>query len=220
MSQLLRVFPACRWRGLVADREFVGAEWFGFLRKKGIKRAVRIKKNTKLDELRADKWFQDIQHGQYRCLAEKVYVFGEVMQVVATRSPAGDLVLIATDFDVWDTIKLYRMRWSIECTFSSLKSRGFDLERTAMTDPVALERLFGFVVLAWLSCLQIGVYRAGERPIRRLKHGRCSMSLVQYGAQLFIHALRWEQNLLFTLFSQLTRPLLPLRQQKSGVVGY
>lgn len=25
-SGLLRVFPACRWQGLVADREFVGAE--------------------------------------------------------------------------------------------------------------------------------------------------------------------------------------------------
>lgn len=220
VSQLLRAFPACRWRGLVADREFIGAEWFRFLRKKGIKRAVRIKKNTKLDALRGDEWFGNIQHGQYRCMVEKAGVFGEVMQVVATRSPSGDLVLIATDFDVWDTVKLYRMRWSIECTFSSLKSRGFDLERTAMTDPAALERLFGIVVLAWLNCLQIGVFRSQERPIRRLKHGRCAMSLVQYGAQLLIHALRWEQHLLHTLFHQWTQPLLPLRQQKSGVVGY
>lgn len=220
VGQLLRAFPACRWRGLVADREFVGAEWFRFLRKKSIKRAVRIKKNTKLDELRADEWFQDIQHGQFRCLAQKACVFGEVMQVVATRSPTGDLVLIATDFDVWDTIELYLMRWSIECTFSSIKSRGFDLERTGMTHPNALERLFGIVVLAWLNCLQIGVWRSQERPIRRLKNGRHAMSLVQYGAQLLIHAIRWEPDLLHTLFHQLTQPLLPLRHQKSEVVGY
>ncbi|GGR17734.1 hypothetical protein GCM10008957_33070 [Deinococcus ruber] len=38
--------------------------------------------------------------------------------------------------------------WSMECTFSSLKSSGFDLERTGMFDPEGLERLFGFVVLA------------------------------------------------------------------------
>ena len=69
------------------------------------------------------------------------------MQVVATRSPSGDLVLIATDFGVWDTIKLYRMRWSIECTFSSINSRGYDLKRTGMADPAALERLFGIVIL-------------------------------------------------------------------------
>lgn len=220
VSQLLRAFPACRWRGLVADREFIGAEWFRFLRRKGIKRAVRIKKNIKLDGLRGDEWFQDIQHGEFRCLAEKAYVFGEVMQVVATRSPSGDLVLIATDFDVWDTIKLYSMRWSIECTLSSIKSRGYDLERTGMTDPAALERLFGIVILAWLSCLQIGVYCARERPIRRLKHGRLAMSLVQYGAQFLIHAIRWDESLIHTLFKQLTCPLPPLQRQKSEVVGY
>ena len=67
--------------------------------------------------------------------------------MVATRSPSGDLVLIATDFGVWDTIKLYRMRWSIECTFSSINSRGYDLKRTGMADPAALERLFGIVIL-------------------------------------------------------------------------
>lgn len=220
VGRLLRVFPAGRWRGLVADREFIGGEWFRFLRKKGIKRAVRIKKNTRLDDLRGDEWFQNIQHGQFRCLAAKACVFGEVMQVVATRSPLGDLVLIATDFGVWDTIKLYRMRWSIECTFSSIKSRGYDLERTGMTDPAALERLFGIVILAWLSCLQIGVYRARERPIRQLAHGRLAMSLIQYGAQFLIDAIRWQECTVQTLFKQLTCPLLPLQRQKNGVVGY
>ncbi len=220
VSQLLRVFPASRWRGLVADREFIGAEWFRFLRKSGIKRAVRVKKNTRLDGLRASEWFDDIAPGQYRCLAEKAPVFGEVMQVVATRSPAGDLVLIATDFNVWDTVVLYRMRWSVECTFSSLKSRGFDLERTGMSDPPALERLFGFVVLAWLSCLQVGVWRSGHKPIKTLKHGRKAISLPAYGAQYLIHALRWGHDSLPALLILLTQPISPLGQQKSGVVGY
>ncbi|UQN08097.1 transposase (plasmid) [Deinococcus sp. QL22] len=110
VSQRLRVFPASRWRGRVADREFISAEWFRFLRKSGIKRAVRVKKNTQLDSLRASEWFDDIAPGQSRCLADKACVFGEVMQVVATRSPAGDLVLIATNFNVWDTVLLYRRR--------------------------------------------------------------------------------------------------------------
>lgn len=220
VGHLLKVLPAVRWRGLVADREFIGQEWFRFLRKRGIKRAVRIKKNTVLDGLRAAEWFDDIKQDEYRCLAEKACVFGEVMQVVATRSPAGDLVLIATDFHVWDTIRLYRMRWSIECTFSSLKTRGYDLERTGMSDPRALERLFGFVVLAWLQCLHVGVWKAGWKPIKTLKHGRKALSLPAYGAQYLIDALRWEQNTLLTLFSLLMQPLFCLGQQKREVVGY
>jgi len=50
-------------------------------------------------------------------------VYGERMRVVATRSPAGDLVVIATNFPVWETLALYRPRWSIECTFGSLNTR-------------------------------------------------------------------------------------------------
>jgi Transposase DDE domain len=123
-----------------------------------------------IDELRADTWFRDVQHGTFCCLVEKAYVYGEVMQaakrphgrcsgqeVVATRSPTGDLVIIATDFGIWETWDLYRRRWSVECTFASLKTRGFDLERTGVTQPARLERLFGLVILAWVGCLRVGV---------------------------------------------------------------
>ncbi|WP_233555043.1 transposase [Deinococcus sp. RM] len=118
VSRLLKALPAARWKGLVADREFIGGEWFRFLRSKGIKRAIRIRKNAVVDELRVDAWFGDLKVGEVRCMAEKAYVYGEVMQVVAT------------DFSAWDTCVLYRARWSVECTFASLKVRGFDLERT------------------------------------------------------------------------------------------
>ena len=122
--------------------------------------------------------------------------------------------------NVWDTISLYRMRWSVECTFSSLKSRGFDLERTGMCDPQALERLFGFVVLAWLSVVQVGVWRSHHKTIKTLKHGRKAISLPAYGAQYLINALRWSQDTLPALFFLLTQPFSPPGQQKSGVVGY
>ena len=117
---------SARWKGLVADREFIGAEWFRFLRRKGIRRAIRIRKDTVLDELSADEWFRELQPGQFRMIAERTTVFGESMRVVATRSPAGDLVIIATDFHVWETWQLYKLRWTIESTFGSQKSRGFE----------------------------------------------------------------------------------------------
>ena len=41
---------------------------------------------------------------------ERTAVYGEIIRVVATRSPWGDLVIIATDFSVWDTFALYRLR--------------------------------------------------------------------------------------------------------------
>ena len=99
---------------------------------------------------------------------------------------------IATDFSVWDTCVLYRARWSVECTFASLKVRGFDLERTGITRPERLERLFGLVILAWVSCLRVGVWLQAQRPIKVKAHGRAAMSLVRYGAERLCNALRWD----------------------------
>lgn len=112
--RFLQALPARRWKGLVADREFIGAEWFRFLRRQGIRRAVRIRKNTVLDELSAGQWFDDLQPGPFSVISEATWVFGERMGVVATRSPLGDLVIIATDFGVWETWNLYKLRWSVE----------------------------------------------------------------------------------------------------------
>ncbi len=160
-----------------------------FLKRKEIERAIRIRKNAVIDELRVDAWFGDLNVGEVRCLAQKANVYGEVMQVVVTRSPAGDRVAIATDFSVWDTCVLYRARWSVECTFSSLKVHGFDVERTGSTRPDRLERLFGLVILAWVSCLRVGVWLQMHCPGKVKAHGRAVMSLVRYDAERLCNAL-------------------------------
>ena len=208
--KLLSALPAVRWKGLVADREFIGAEWFRFLRRRGIRRAIRIRKNTVLDELPASQWFDDLQPGQCSVISEATWVFGERMRVVATKSPFGDLVIIATDFGVWETWKLYKLRWSVECTFASIKARGFDLERTGMTDPKRLERLFGLVILAWMHCLQVGVWLQTIKPIKVLAHGRRAMSLVRYGSERLRNALRWDPHDLVEIIAVLTRPFSAL----------
>lgn len=60
--------------------EFIGGEWFRFLRRQGIRRAIRIRRDTILDELRADEWFETVQEGEFKVIAEKTCVFGEPMR--------------------------------------------------------------------------------------------------------------------------------------------
>ncbi len=209
VARLLKHLPARRWKVLVADREFIGQGWFEFLRKRKIRRAIRIRMDSVVDELRVDTWFDDLELGQFRCLFERGYVYGQVMQVVATKSSAGDLVVIATDLHLWETWAVYKLRWSIECTFSSMKTRGFDLERSAMVIADRLERLFGLVTLAWVCCLRVGVWRNEQQPIKYKKHGRKAVSIVRYGWQLLAHALRWDTTQSETYFSLLLRPFSP-----------
>ena len=147
-------------------------------------------------------------------------MFGELMRVVATRSPVGDLVIIATDFSARKTWKLYKQRWSIECTFSSFKKRGFDLERTGMTERSRLQRLFGLVTLAWIFCLRLGVWLSQTRPIPVLKHGRRAVSLVRHGAQHLVDALRWKPQQFMAVLEVLIQAFCPPGAAESEVVTY
>ncbi|MBB6018870.1 hypothetical protein HNQ04_004152 [Deinococcus radiopugnans ATCC 19172] len=180
-----------RLLGLVADREFIGAEWF-----------------------------RELQPGQSRMIAERTTVFGESIRVVATRSPAGDLVIIAADFHVWETWQLYQLRWTIESTFGSQKSRGFNLERTGDTDPTRLEQMFSLVTLAWLACLRVGVWRHEAKPIRVLTHGHNAMSLVRYGSEELRHVLRCATERIGEILRVLIQHFLALGQPETEVISY
>ena len=114
VAQLLKVLPAKRWAVLIADREFVGKEWCDYLRWRGIKRCFRIKENTRIDDELARDQFENLQPGEVRAVFEKAWVYGSLMQVVVTLSPAGERVVVASDLSVLDTLQTYQKRWGIE----------------------------------------------------------------------------------------------------------
>lgn len=220
VGQLLRHLPARRWAVLIADREFVGEEWFTFLREHGIRRCVRIRESTRLDDLPARDAFQDLKPGEVRGLFERVWVYGSPMQVVATLSPQGERILIASDLSLDDTLTTYRQRWAIECTFSALKTRGLNLEQTHMTQPDRLSRLFGLLSLALTWMVRIGEWRAEQQPIPAKKHGRPAWSRASYGREVLSAALRWGTTTFYTCLELLSSPFPAPEQQKLQPVRY
>jgi len=58
-----------------------------------------------------------------------------------------------------------------------LKTRGFDLESTHMTDPKRLEKLMVFLAIAFGWAHIIGEWRHEIKPIKIKKHGRPAQSL-------------------------------------------
>lgn len=92
VARLLRHLPARRWKALVADREFIGQQWFTFLRQRRIPRCIRLRENTRLDDDFVRDAFQKLERGQVRGLFERAWVYGSLMQVVATLSPEGSVM--------------------------------------------------------------------------------------------------------------------------------
>lgn len=219
VGTLLRHIPARRWAVIIANREFIGQEWFTFLRDRGIKRCIRIRENILIDEEKAKVAFQDLQPGQVRGLLERAWVSGSFMQVVATLSPQGERVLIARDLPIWNTLNTYRLRWSVECTFAAMKTRELNLEQTHMTAPDHLRRLFGLLCLALAWMLRVGVEKAQTEPIRVMrKRNRPTMSRARYVAQELGRAICWAEDVLYAFISLLSVPFSSLGQGKSQPV--
>lgn len=217
---LLKRLPAQRWAVLIADREFIGQEWFRFLRDRKIKRCIRIRENTVLDDEPARDHFQNLKPGEVRSMFERVWVYGSWMGVVATLSPQGERVLVASDLSLWDTLTTYRLRWGIECTFSAMKTRGLNLEQTHMTQPDRLSRLFGLLSLALAWMVRIGEWRAEQQPIPMKKHGRPAQGRARYGHELLSAALRWGKTSFYTYFELLKSCFSTPGRQKAQPVRY
>ena len=74
--------------------------------------------------------------------------------------------------------KYYKERWQIETAFRALKSGGFNIEDTHLTDLKRIEKLFSTVTVAFTWAYAVGIFVSENVDrIRILKHGRAAGSL-------------------------------------------
>ncbi|WP_420796041.1 IS4 family transposase [Deinococcus cavernae] len=221
VGKLLKRLPAKRWAVLIADREFIGREWFAFLKWKGIRRCIRIREDTAVDE---DEYVRDcftsLQPGQLQTLFERAWVYGSWMHVVATLSPQGERIVVASDLSVWDTLATYRQRWGIETTFSAMKTRGLNLEQTHMTAPERVGKLFGLLCIALAWMMRVGEEVEAEQPTRLKKHGRPAKSRTRRGYEVLSRAVRWASESFQTLLELLNTPFSAPEADKTQPVRY
>ena len=66
-----------------------------------------------------------------------------------TNSKPDQMILITTNRPK-KAVERYRKRWKIETMFADLKSRGFNLENSRMTEPKKLDVLLSLVAIAYV----------------------------------------------------------------------
>ena len=181
---------------LLADREFIGEAWFDYIINQ-IPVRIRVKKDTKISNSRgilvnAFTLFRNLKPGEIRVLSGIRQVYGHPLYVVGLKQADGEYVIIATTDSPKTALEDYSLRWNIETLFGCLKSRGFNLEDTHMTDLNRLEKLMGLLTIAFCWVLLTGEWRFEQKPIRIGKHGRYVKSVFRYGLEhmknVFINA--------------------------------
>jgi len=104
------------------------------------------------------------------------------LNLVVHRPKKGAAILLITNRTDWDQVlEVYGLRWSIETAFGLLKSKGFHLEETRLTQPDRLVLFMGLVAWTLLWCLLIGLQTHTRKAIQIKKHGRRAISLFRLG---------------------------------------
>jgi hypothetical protein len=192
MEHYIRLFGKDTIKELLADREFIGEKWFGWLNTNAIKYHIRILSNYQVIQaihgryVNISRLFESLKTGQCKFLAKPYYVTSRICYISAccfvNDKAKRDLVIIASFEKTRSSLKAYKDRWQIESCFRALKTSGFNIEKTHLSDMERFEKLLSIVFIAFFWSYLTGLYIHKKiKRIRRLKHGRLAKSFFKYG---------------------------------------
>lgn len=162
---------------LIADREYIGIEWFRELEAKEIRFIIRVKEGIYHDDINKGgglSWDRLKAKAQSKPkgkkVAKRIDLQGLDLWYVILKNPrpdAGDkLVFLLTNWESpTQAAKVYRLRWQIEVCFKHLKSNGFNLEKMAVEGKEKRHLMMAVSVLIYILAIREGII------LERSRHG-------------------------------------------------
>lgn len=186
-----------------ADREFIGEDWFLFLIDAHIPFVIRVKGSFKIFELDSNKPISIHQllkrYGRRKkVLNVPVELWGLQLYLSFRKGKKGskEPMIVVSNYDFEDAIAVYKRRWEIETLFECLKSRGFRMEDTHVTDPDKIEKILFVLAIAFCWAYRTGEIQSKITPIRKKTHGRKSKSIFRLGLDIIRRAfIKIESNI-------------------------
>ena len=187
LEKYLRLFGRDSLSFVTADREFIGRNWFRYLRREKIPFRIRIRENLKVTNARGNKMvsaknlFRTQKAGVGVLLCGQRKVLTQEVSLMGMHTTQGEYVIVASSAETEEILRDYAQRWKIETLFGCLKSRGFCLEETHITEQERLEKLLALMTVAYCWAYIAGQWLARSNPIKVKKHGRLAKSLFRHG---------------------------------------
>ena len=208
IQRFIKVFGKSSIRSILADREFIGNEWFSWLDGQKISFCIRIKKDTKIlnrkgESIQIQKIFWNLKYGSKPVYTRRLMVLGVPIYASALRLKDGELLIVASNRIDNNAVGYYGKRWEIETLFSCLKGRGFDLEATRLTKRSRVKKLLAVHAIAFCWAYHIGIWQHAKTPIKIKSHGRLEKSIFRLGLDLLQEALK--ETFVFNRHSKISK---------------
>ena len=159
---------------IIADREFIGNDYFLKFQELGINFVSRIRKEMYKTNILCSRNYESIKKralkkGKASALIQidglkfRLWIVKNAQQ--NTDEP---LIYILTNIlDKRDTPDLYRLRWRIECLFKHLKTNGYNLEDLRITDLNKIRLLVSMLVLAYILAISTAIKERKNKPVKK-----------------------------------------------------
>lgn len=167
---------------LVADREYIGPEWFQALQEAGLHWVVRLRQNlyrTAIDQTPGWRYSKLKQRAKSRkrAVSKKIELEGLALTFVVVPNQQAqakeELLYLLSSLENASAIsQAYRLRWLIEYCFKHLKSNGFEVEDLSFKDPDKIRLLLAVVIVAYSVSIHQGL--KFDKTMKRKKYANQS----------------------------------------------
>lgn len=173
---------------LLADREFIGSQWFEFLVSKELNFVIRLREKMYFD-LHTHQGVKRTPLKHFSKYIERYGIYGIPMELegimytfVMIKNPKYNpqepyIYFISNLTDATKIAAHYLKRWKIECAFKHLKTNGFNLEDSNLKSDLKIELLMTMVVFAYVLAIQEGLLNRKKIPIKKYKNGTSYLSI-------------------------------------------
>lgn len=168
---------------LLADREYIGLEWFKFLDDSNINFVIRLKKKvykSAIDQAEGRRYSgitSKIMSSTYakKCVSKRFKMNGITYTFVAVKNPKNEpkdpviYLLSNMDLPAKKIANMYPIRWKIEHCFKLLKSSGFHLEELNLKGKAKCKLLMAIAVFSYIIAINEGLKDYDKVPIKTYK---------------------------------------------------
>ena len=192
LQRYLDLFGASSIKILLADREFIGAQWMDFLNQNNVPFAIRVKSQMRVSLKDGSTWSLKTLTRRKRARTT-IHTWAGWLQGLQTTPQTSlsfaakqlanaEWLIVATNLsDPKEALRTYRKRWGIECLFADTKTRGFNLEDTHMSNLDKISTMLALLTLAIVWSYRCATQQMGLRAIKRKAHGRREKSWFRTG---------------------------------------
>jgi len=173
-------------RFVTADREFCSKQWLKYLIENKISYRLRIKANHQITnargaKVRASRLCRTLKIDERIELRGKRSLWNQLVFVAVCRKVDGEQVLVISSEQSGKILKEYGERWKIETLFGMLKTRGFRLEDTHLTEIERISKLLSLLTMAVSWAMLAGELEVQVHPLKTKKHGNLEKSIFRLG---------------------------------------